>query len=114
MTIGQRIRHLRLARDLSQQDLAVAAGLNRSSIANIERDHQQPTIQGLIGIAARLGVSIGVLAGTEPMPHMPYVAIEILHAVSCSECGDLGAYRELEQAKKVRREHRCPLGGDQA
>ena len=111
MTIGQRIRHIRLARDLAQQALADRAGVGRSTIANIETDRQQVQVPQLIGIARVLDVPIGVLAGTESMPHLPYVAVETQYAVSCSECGNLGHFAEPGQAQKVKREHRCPWGG---
>jgi transcriptional regulator with XRE-family HTH domain len=55
--LGQRIRTAREAMDMSQERLAIAAGLTRSSIANIELGNQDTTIRRLVKTARALGIS---------------------------------------------------------
>jgi transcriptional regulator with XRE-family HTH domain len=55
--IGTRIRNARLTADLTQMVLAHQAGLARTSITNIEKGNQQPTIHALWRIADAVGVS---------------------------------------------------------
>ncbi len=56
--IGQRIHIARKGCDLSQQELADAIGLTRTSISNIERGIQHLTIHTLFDIATVLAMSI--------------------------------------------------------
>lgn len=68
---GQRVRTLRQATGIQQQDLAVAAGLTRASIANIEAGRQNTTVTALLAIAAALGTTVGALLGETPGPDVP-------------------------------------------
>lgn len=57
--IGKRIRELRLARGLSQEEFAAAAQLGRSYAGRVERGEQNVSIQSLIQIALTLKVEVG-------------------------------------------------------
>lgn len=61
--IGGGIAAVRRMRGLRQEDLAAAAGLTRSSIANIESGRQDTTVTTLLAIAAVLGVGPDFLLG---------------------------------------------------
>lgn len=68
--LGTAVRRLRLARGLTQDQLAERLELRRTSITNIELGDQGVTAYSLIRLARALGVSPGelldaALAGTE-------------------------------------------------
>ncbi len=61
VTLGKRIRELRLRTGRSQEKFAAAAGLDRTYYAGIERGERNPSVKQLAKIAAALDVSIGML-----------------------------------------------------
>src|SRR5687768_14542994 len=64
--IAASVRRLRKSRDWTQEQLAEAAGVSRSTINKIEkgeRDHDHSTVQA---IARALGVAIGEITGETP------------------------------------------------
>lgn len=64
---GKRVAALRVDAGFTRQHLAQAIGLARSSVANIERGHQEPGISTLIDISMALGVDVGQLLGFDPV-----------------------------------------------
>ncbi|MDQ6905199.1 MAG: helix-turn-helix domain-containing protein [Chloroflexota bacterium] len=61
VTLGKRIRELRLRTGRSQEKFAAAAGLDRTYYAGIERGERNPSVKQLAKIAAALEVPIGML-----------------------------------------------------
>ncbi|MBP0016782.1 MAG: helix-turn-helix transcriptional regulator [Cyanobacteria bacterium SBLK] len=59
--LGQRIRNLRLAKGLSQEDLAELASLHRTYIGGIERGERNVAFLNLIRLAKALEVSLSEL-----------------------------------------------------
>jgi len=59
--IGQRIRSQRLAKGLSQEELADSSGLNRSHLGLIERGESTVTVTTLQIVGSRLGMSVSAL-----------------------------------------------------
>ena len=57
--LGKRIATLRRARRLTQDRLAAATGISRSSIANIEKGGQLVGVHLLVKFARTLGVPVG-------------------------------------------------------
>lgn len=55
------LRAARLERDLSQERLAHAAGLNMTHVARIERGEREPGVRSVSKLARGLGVSAAVL-----------------------------------------------------
>ncbi len=55
--IGAVLRSLRQQRGLSQEDLAVKAGMHRNYIGGIERGEKSPTFNSVARILATLGVT---------------------------------------------------------
>ncbi|SAI57176.1 transcriptional regulator [Bordetella ansorpii] len=53
---GETLRQQRLARAISQEELAHKANLDRTFVSRIERGIRQPTISTLFGLAQALGV----------------------------------------------------------
>lgn len=58
-TVGDRIKHFRLCRGLSQEKLALAAGLNPAFLGHLERNMKSPTLTTLDKIVKALEVSYG-------------------------------------------------------
>lgn len=65
MTLNENIRQLRLARNLSQVDLARSLGVTKQSISNWENDNIQPSIDMLIRLSQFFSVSTDYLLGLD-------------------------------------------------
>jgi transcriptional regulator with XRE-family HTH domain len=63
--LAKKVKSLRLARMMSQQDLASAADTRQALISSIENGDANPTLDSLIKLAHALGVEVGELFGTE-------------------------------------------------
>lgn len=66
--IGERIKEYRVARGLTQSDLANKANITRIALGNYERGQRIPTIDIFARIAMALNVSIDELMGYTPNP----------------------------------------------
>ncbi len=64
--LNQRIRELRIARKMSQVELAKALGVSKQSVSNWENDNIQPSIEMLIKLSETFSVSTDYLLGFEP------------------------------------------------
>lgn len=60
-TIGWNVRHLRVQKGLSQERLALEAGIDRSYVGRVERGSENVTIATLEAMAAVLGVEVAAL-----------------------------------------------------
>jgi transcriptional regulator with XRE-family HTH domain len=58
---GQKIRKVRIAKEMSQGKLAKKLGVDRSYISKIERGLQNISLKGIEKLAKVIGVSIGEL-----------------------------------------------------
>lgn len=61
VTLGKRIRQLRLRTGLSQEKFAARAGLDRTYYAGIERGERNPSIKQLAKIARAIDVPLPAL-----------------------------------------------------
>jgi transcriptional regulator with XRE-family HTH domain len=69
MPLKDRLKRLRTAADLTQQDLAMKAGLSISAVVQIESGKiPNPRMDTLRALAKALGVSLDELAGEEEQP----------------------------------------------
>lgn len=59
--LGEAVRSARLARGISQEDLAARAGLDRSYMSSIERGAQNPGVVSVLRVAAALEMSASEL-----------------------------------------------------
>ena len=59
--IGQNIRKYRLKIDISQENLAMSAGLYPAYLGRLERGEKCPTIDTLYKISCALGITINEL-----------------------------------------------------
>jgi len=58
---GDRVRQLRMVRDLSQEELAYKAGVHRTYLGGIERGERNPSLRNIAAIADALGISLSEL-----------------------------------------------------
>lgn len=58
---GEAVRTLRLAQDLSQEELGTRSGLHRTYVADVERGNRNPSLQSIVRIARGLSVPPSVL-----------------------------------------------------
>ena len=61
---GDRLRAIRENRELSQSDLARAAGMQPSAIAHFEADRRKPSFDNVRALAKALNVSADYLLGS--------------------------------------------------
>lgn len=72
MNIGQRLREIRVAKELSQDDIERSTGLVRPYISRVENGHTIPSIKTLQKWAAALGMQLyQVLYEGEEPPKPP-------------------------------------------
>ncbi|MGW4521344.1 helix-turn-helix domain-containing protein [Amycolatopsis sp. NPDC004378] len=62
--VGNKIKEARIRQKITQTDLAIALGLTRSSIANIEAGRQRVQLHGLVQMAIVLNLHVGDLIHT--------------------------------------------------
>lgn len=67
---GQRVRDLRLAAGMTQEDLAERCGLFRTYMSRIETGQANPTLTMIHALADSLGVPVQALFGAE-LPAAP-------------------------------------------
>jgi transcriptional regulator with XRE-family HTH domain len=58
---GERVRELRQAKGLSQEELAFKAGVHRTYLGGIERGERNPALKNIAAIAKALNVSLSEL-----------------------------------------------------
>lgn len=93
-TLGRRVRSLRTAHGLSQQQLADMVGLSRTSITNVEAGRQGDIgVMNLVALAEALGTSIADLTGTPPLAVEASPWLELARRVTDSE----RTYKRLAQ-----------------
>lgn len=98
---GERIRALRKQRNMSQDELAELASLNRVTIAKYESGRVEPGVNALARIADALEVSADVLLGraeepAEPIPHPRTDESKII-----SECVDRMTKEDRERVLAI-------------
>ena len=59
--VGKRIRYFRQARGLSQEKLALEAGVNPTFLGHLERGLKSPTVDTLAKITDALGITLSEL-----------------------------------------------------
>ena len=56
--VGRRVRELRTAQELSQEELAARAGLHRNYVGSVERGEREIGVTSLARLAGALGLSL--------------------------------------------------------
>lgn len=60
--LGEAVRQLRLEAELSQEELAEAAGTDLTQVGGVERGVRNPSYTTLLRLAGALGTSVGEMA----------------------------------------------------
>lgn len=63
ITVGQRIKTLRIEKKMQQKDLSNAMGFSISALQNYENDIRPPSLEKQIALASFFGVSLEYLRG---------------------------------------------------
>lgn len=95
--IGEKIKSLRIARGLTQQQLAEKLNINRSTISNYENGNREPRLAELSAISSILGVStefFGVVATDEAF-ELVQRAKAVFESPEVSKIKKEEIYREL-------------------
>jgi transcriptional regulator with XRE-family HTH domain len=71
LAFGRRIRELRLAQGLNQEQLAEHCGLFRTYMSRIETGQANPTLTMIHALATSLGVTVADLFASEEAPAKP-------------------------------------------
>ena len=58
---GKRVRQLRIAKGLSQEELAFRAGVHRTYLGGIERGERNPSLKNIAAMARALDVPLSEL-----------------------------------------------------
>lgn len=61
MSLGERMKQMRVRKNMTQDALAEAAGITKASVSNYERNQRQPQYPAVQAIANALGVSVSEL-----------------------------------------------------
>jgi len=62
---SERLKELRIERNLTQSQLAKETSLSQNGIANWENEKRTPNIAAVVTLANFFGVTVGQLLGTE-------------------------------------------------
>lgn len=63
--LGRALSELRRARDLSQSDLAVRLGVDRSYVTKLEKGHSSPLLELVFDVLAELEATVAVAGRDE-------------------------------------------------
>lgn len=66
VTVGRRVRRLRLERGISQEALARDVEMHRTYLGGVERGERNLTLRSVERLAERLGVPVRELIGDAP------------------------------------------------
>lgn len=66
VTVGRRVRRLRLERGISQEALARDVDMHRTYLGGVERGERNLTLRSVERLAERLGVPVRELIGEAP------------------------------------------------
>lgn len=69
MNMGERLRELRLSRNISQEEVARHIGITRSAYSHYEINNRQPVYETLIKLAAYFDVSLDYMIGGTSSRH---------------------------------------------
>ena len=76
MKLDERIKELRLARGLSQVDLADSLGVTKQSVSNWENSNIQPSIDMLMRLANYFSVSTDYLLGMDDRDYIEATGLD--------------------------------------
>ena len=76
MTLGEELKKAREAARMTQEQVAVAAGIDRAHLSLLENDHKSPTVDTLFRICRAVGVPASeILAHVEQSESPPSIGL---------------------------------------
>ena len=72
MTIGKRLRKIRVEQGLTTVELGMRANISQGMISRIENDRANPTIDKVVSLARALNIPISKLLDEDATPYQPY------------------------------------------
>lgn len=84
-TIGERIRDLRNARNLTLKDLSLRANISISFLSDIESGRTRPSVDTLLSLANALGVPTDYLLGKTGLAVCPVCGLQYVIPEDCAE-----------------------------
>lgn len=85
MTVGERLKKLRTAKGLSQQELSKQIGINRSTYARYETNDNQADYKTLQALADFFSTSVDYLLGRTDEAHFAPTAKQMEHAADAGQ-----------------------------
>lgn len=82
LLLGQKIRQFRISQGLSQEELALRAGMNPAHLGHIERGLKSPTIDTISKISEALNIGLSQLFDFETQASSDTGSTKIIAAVS--------------------------------
>ncbi|MFC5699974.1 helix-turn-helix domain-containing protein [Cohnella faecalis] len=79
MKMGERLRELRLRRNISQEEVARNIGITRSAYSHYEINNRQPIYETLIKLATFFDVSLDYIVGGVPAASETTETKDVLH-----------------------------------
>jgi transcriptional regulator with XRE-family HTH domain len=92
-TIGARIRSARIAKDLTQVDLAAAIGVSRAHLTNVEGGNGGLALDKLSILAGETGTTVAWLIGEAPLADSTVVPLDPLRAELLANYDTMNAER---------------------
>ena len=81
ITVGNRIRHFRLQKRLTQEELAFQVETSAAFISNIESGKKRPSLQKLAQISEVLGVTINDFIYEPDDPNTPSISSPLFNRI---------------------------------
>jgi transcriptional regulator with XRE-family HTH domain len=101
--VGETVKALRVANSLTQEEIASAINLKKSTFSRMERGEFEITLSRLVELADFFGVTVvslidGTASGAAPK-------VRIRSSVACEKHGTLAADLAVEDARILRAQH---------
>jgi len=76
LLVARNLRRLRVAREISQEALAIDAGIDRTYVSRLERGLENPTIAVLERLARALDFDLRDFFDPKPVAHGPVAPLQ--------------------------------------
>ena len=82
MTMGDRLRELRLRKNMSQEEISKQIGITRSAYSHYEINNRQPVYETLIKLSTFFDVSLDYIIGGESIKNESSASPEAIEITS--------------------------------
>ena len=99
MDIGKKIKELRVAKGLTQEELADRSELSKGFISQLERDLTSPSIATLMDILQCLGTTVSEFFQEEPEDQIVFQNEDYFEKIDSMPCSPFGSFLLLYSAE---------------